>query len=206
MKIKDAELITGGLSSPSKMPCRAWGIPAAYCATGSFLRSQPCSVCSRCYACKGRYTFPAIVAAGEHRLYCYNSTPRADWIDAMITLINRQSPHFFRWFDTGDLQGVDMLDAIIAIAVYTPNTRHWLPTKEHNMVINKALPSNLTIRLANHYIDDFSTHETLPNACVSSSYNHWQGHQCHATWNGTECGPCRACWYKEIKTVTYKLH
>lgn len=206
MKIKTAIEITGGLSSPSKMPCKAWGIPAAYCATGSFLRSQPGSVCSRCYACKGRYVFPDIVAAGERSLQCYNESKKEKWINAMMFLINHQSQAFFRWFDTGDLQSLEMLDDIISIALYMPKTRFWLPTKEHNMFIGKRLPDNLCVRFANHYIDDFSTHETLPNACVSSTSIHWQGHKCHATWNGTTCGPCRACWNKEIKTVTYKLH
>ena len=51
---KQAREITGGLSKPSKMPGPAHNLPAAACTTGAKLAKIPGSVCSGCYALKGR--------------------------------------------------------------------------------------------------------------------------------------------------------
>jgi len=40
MKIKEANSITGGLSNPSKMPGRAYSIPASRCNVGSKLAKR----------------------------------------------------------------------------------------------------------------------------------------------------------------------
>ena len=55
-KTKDAaNKIVGGLSAPGKMPEGSFGLSARDCKTGSALRQIPGSVCSQCYALKGRY-------------------------------------------------------------------------------------------------------------------------------------------------------
>lgn len=81
----EATRITGGLSTPSKMPCRAYGLPAgAQCPTGSKLMLHPGSVCSRCYAQKGKYRFNNVVEAQNRRLA---SLRHPKWIEAMTKLI-----------------------------------------------------------------------------------------------------------------------
>ena len=55
MKIKDIESTVGTLSAPSKMPCFSFSIPAKLCITGQKLRDVKNSICSKCYALKGRY-------------------------------------------------------------------------------------------------------------------------------------------------------
>src|SRR5947207_15588532 len=62
-----AETITGGLSFTSKMPCPSWGIPATRCKIGSVLAQRDGSVCSRCYAMRGRYQFEAVQRKLEER-------------------------------------------------------------------------------------------------------------------------------------------
>ena len=54
---KEATLITGGLSKPSKMPGPSFNLPAVACITGSKLVKVAGSTCSGCYALKGRYRF-----------------------------------------------------------------------------------------------------------------------------------------------------
>ena len=60
MLVKEAKQITGGLSSPSKMPGYAYNLPAWECVTGVKLQAVAGSVCSGCYAMKGRYRFPNV--------------------------------------------------------------------------------------------------------------------------------------------------
>jgi len=68
MNKKEAIKITGGLSKPSKMPGPAFNLPAQACITGSKLVKIPGSVCSGCYALKGRYRFPNVKEALTRRL------------------------------------------------------------------------------------------------------------------------------------------
>lgn len=85
----------------------------------------------------------------------------AKWSDAMafqITKSAEKSGEFFhRWFDSGDLQSVDMLRAIAMTCVKTPLVRHWLPTREAKIVKDYikafgALPENLIIRASSTMI------------------------------------------------------
>ena len=60
---KQLEVITGGLSAPSKMPCHSFSISAKRCKVGSKLRKVVGSTCNKCYALKGRYVFPNVERA-----------------------------------------------------------------------------------------------------------------------------------------------
>ena len=68
MNLKEAKKITGGLSSPSKMPGYAYNLPAWRCITGVKLQAVKGSVCAGCYAMKGRYRFPNVREAMDKRL------------------------------------------------------------------------------------------------------------------------------------------
>ena len=79
-----ASRITGGLSYPTKMPCPAWGISATRCRVGSLLAKQAGTVCSACYAMRGRYLFPAVQEALERR---YRGLFHELWTPSMIFLV-----------------------------------------------------------------------------------------------------------------------
>ena len=122
---KELEKIVGGLSKPSKMPGPAYNLPAYKCITGQKLAQVPGSVCHGCYALKGRYRFNNVKSAMERRL---EALKHPGWVDAMIQLIK---PHKeFRWHDSGDLQSLDHLKNIFRVCKGTPETKHWLPTRE----------------------------------------------------------------------------
>ena len=66
--IKALQEITGSLSTPSKMPCFSYNTPAKACKTGSILAKQEGTVCSNCYALKGRYLFDNVQKSLNNRL------------------------------------------------------------------------------------------------------------------------------------------
>lgn len=214
MNIKEANAITGGLTSTDKLPCRSINLPAAECRTGSLLRNVKGSVCSKCYARKGRYVFPVVQQALARRMEALQD-PR--WAEAVTTLIAMQSPDCFRFHDSGDLQGSDHIGKIMDVVNALPDTKFWLATLEHKMVADyfedRAVPANLTIRLSTAMIDgepsvlakSLSAKDGFAMARVSTG--EVEGYKCPATHNGTgKCGDCRACWSNTIKTVVYKKH
>ena len=152
MKVRDAVKITGSMTRTKKMPGLSYSLPAWECITGKKLRKIKNSVCAGCYALKGNYTrYPAIKAAQYYRLA---TLMEPDWIPAMVTQIKRQK--FFRWHDAGDLQGVQHLKNIFEVCKLTPDTKHWLPTREvkYTSLMDPAIvPTNLIIRMSSHMID-----------------------------------------------------
>ena len=199
MNKKEAKAITGGLSAPSKMPGPAYNLPAVNCITGQKLVNVPGSVCAGCYALKGRYRFPNVQQALRRRL---DSLTHPDWIRAMVVLIDNAP--WFRWHDSGDLQGPEHLKKIFEVCKLTPSTQHWLPTREAGMLKlmdPDIVPPNLIIRLSGHMIDGKNSTFWPWTSSVSS-----QGKTCPALDQGNSCRDCRACWDRKVDNVTYPKH
>jgi hypothetical protein len=127
MNKTEALTITGSLSNPSKMPGKAYGLPAKECKTGSKLAKIPGSTCSSCYALKGCYIFPVVQEAQYTRLAAIRHPL---WVQAMTFHLLHQKADVFRWHDSGDVQDLKHLAKIFKVARLTPNIRHWLPTRE----------------------------------------------------------------------------
>jgi hypothetical protein len=123
----EALQITGSLSKPSKMPGKAYGLPAKECKTGSKLAKIPGSTCSSCYALKGCYVFKVVQEAQYTRLAAIRHPL---WVQAMTFHLLHQKADVFRWHDSGDVQDLKHLAKIFKVARLTPNIRHWLPTRE----------------------------------------------------------------------------
>ena len=208
MNVKEAQALTGGLGKPSKMPGRAYGIPAQECKLGAMLRKIKGSTCHGCYALKGRYVFPNVTAAQYRRL---ESIANPQWVDAMVTLINAQcaSEPWFRWHDAGDLQSVDHLARIVDVVRRTPKVRHWLPTRELAMVQEYArentLPKNLVIRVSATMIDGKATARWATTSTVHKAEKPI-GKVCPAPKQGGKCGSCRNCWNPKVDNVSYHVH
>ena len=196
---KEARKITGGLSAPSKMPGPAFNLPAVNCITGAKLVKVPGSVCAGCYALKGRYRFPNVQAALNRRL---KSLEHPDWIRAMVVLIDKAP--WFRWHDSGDLQGPEHLKKIFEVCKLTPSTQHWLPTRETGMLKlmdPDIIPPNLIIRLSGHMIDGNNSTFWPWTSTVSTKTK-----SCPAQDQGNQCKDCRACWDRSVPNVTYPKH
>ena len=198
MNKKEAIKITGGLSKPSKMPGPAFNLPAQACITGSKLVKIPGSVCSGCYALKGRYRFPNVKEALTRRL---EGLAHPEWIPAMVVLID-QTP-WFMWHDSGDLQGVQHLKNIFEVCKLTPDTQHWLPTREAKFLplSTDSIPKNLIIRLSGHKIDKPAASFWPWTSTVVTEMK-----SCPAAEQDNQCKDCRACWDRSTANIAYGLH
>ena len=206
MKVKEAKKIVEGFTKTSKMPGLSYSLPAWECKTGSKLRLVKGSVCASCYALKGNYTrYPAIKAAQYRRL---EAMKHPAWVDAMVTVIKRQK--WFRWHDAGDVQDLQHLNNIFKICEATPDTKHWLPTREAwiKNELDRA-PANLVIRFSPPMVD-MKAPDGWPNSSsVVSKDQKWFGATsvlCPAPSQGGKCGTCRQCWNPDIKNVSYWKH
>ena len=197
MLVKEAKEITGSLTRTSKMPGLSYSLPAWECKTGSKLRKVKDSVCSMCYALKGNYTrYKAIKAAQYVRL---KSIEDSRWIEAMTAQVQRST--YFRWHDAGDVQGLAHLKKIYAVCEATPNTKHWMPTREAWIKDHlDSKPENLVIRFSPPMIGQ--RNESWPN----SSMVVLKDATCPAPLQGNSCGDCRACWDPSVKVVSYGKH
>lgn len=207
---KEAAEYVGGFSEPSKMPCYGYSIPAKLCKVGSILRQTAGSVCSRCYAFRGNYRFQPVQNAQMRR---FEAMKKPFWLEAMVFAIKARGMAFFRWFDSGDLQSVEMLASFVEIAKRCPKTKFWLPTREA-AVVNEFFdnggerPKNLTIRLSASMIDGpapvgLAQKHGLNVSQVTSNI---EFATCRSFENGNECGTCRKCWNSKVFCVTYKNH
>ncbi len=220
LSLKEAKVITGGLSKPSKMPGYGYGLDARRCVTGAKLAAEdPSSICASCYALKGRYMFPAVRQAHANR---HEGLSHPLWVQAMATLINHYSAPsgVFRWHDSGDIQSPEHLAQIAEVARLTPTIKHWLPTREYGMVAeylkDKELPANLTVRLSAFRVDEApklpKEVSHLPTSTVHTiepiqlTGRRKDTVECKAPSRGNECGPCRACWSPKVKNVSYGAH
>ena len=208
MKLAEAKQIVVSLGKTSKMPCPTYNTPAKLCVTGSRLRKIKGSTCSGCYAMKGNYLFPNVAQGLQKR---FDAFKHKRFIEAMSFMINRYSKKsgHFRWFDSGDLDSVNMLKKIVMICQATPTIKHWLPTREVKVVsdylkIYKEFPDNLLVRVSSPMIDGKPV-----KFDYTSTVHHKQkaiGHDCPSRFQENKCMNCRACWSKEVKNVSYHKH
>jgi len=213
MTKSQAAIACGTLTSTSKMPCKSYSLPTEACITGFKMAQIEGSICSMCYADRNFYKMYAntIKPAQFARL---DSLTSEFWVSGMISHIGNDA--FFRWHDAGDLQGVWHLEKIVAVCAATPNTKHWLPTREFSIVkefIEKhgknAIPHNLTVRLSAMYPDKPVTVpvslQNVPNVTVSNVHTlKPMGNVCKAPAQNGECKDCRLCWSNAV--VSYALH
>jgi hypothetical protein len=224
LSIKQARAIAGPLGYPSKMPGTSYGISARKCISGTKLAKIQGSTCHGCYALKGNYLYHSVDMAHESR---FNGLRHPRWVAAMVRMLSYQHsldshgnprkgrngtivPGFHRWHDAGDIQSVQHLANICAVAFLTPQIRHWLPTREGTMVrryrdAGGIIPVNLTIRISATMVNG-----PVPSYWPTTSGVHKDspaiGHDCPARFQDGKCGSCRACWSRDVPRVDYPLH
>ena len=204
-KVNTANQLVGGLSAPGKMPCPAFSISAFLCKTGGLLSKIAGSVCSTCYARKGRYAFANVQAALARRMTVLaraltDPAFRAEFVSAMAYLAGRKP--WFRWHDSGDLQSVAHFKLICDVARASPETMHWLPTKEPRFA-KGDIPTNLIVRVSAPHIDQPPPKGFAHTSTVVSDKNNAT---CRAFERQGKCGPCRACWDPNVANVAYYKH
>jgi hypothetical protein len=117
----------------------------------------------------------------------------------MAAVIKRQK--WFRWHDAGDVQDQQHLEKIFEVCRLTPDTRHWLPTREAWIKDHLASkPDNLVIRFSPPMVGQ--RNDSWPNSSMVVE----TGATCPAPAQGGKCLDCRQCWDPNIKTVSYGKH
>ena len=202
--LKMAEAIAGSLGRPSKMPGYAYGIPARHCPVGQILVKMKGSVCSSCYALKGRYVFGSVKKAQDYR---FASLRHPQWVDAMTYMIQKRRCEHFRWHDSGDIQGLWHLENLIAVANNCPSVAFWTPTRETRVVKQYLstvgpFPTNFVIRVSGTMIDGPAP-KFFPH---TSTVIQTGTPTCPAYTQGGICGTCRACWDPAVGNVSYPKH
>ena len=209
MKLAEAKQIIVSLGKTSKMPCPSYNTPATLCVTGSRLRKIKGSTCNGCYAMKGNYLYTNVQEGLYKR---FNAFDHPQFTEAMSYMINHYSKKsgYFRWFDSGDLANIHMLEKIVLVCHKTPTIKHWLPTREVKIVkdylkIYEKFPDNLLVRVSAPMIDG----KPLKHFRWTSTVHHKQKpieHDCPSRFQENKCKSCRACWDRNIKNISYHKH
>ena len=125
------------------------------------------------------------------------------WTAAMVTLM--KGFKHFRWHDSGDLQGAQHLKNILEVARQTPDTQHWLPTREAKLLQYmdpEVIPKNLLIRLSATKVNGAASKSWPWTSTVTDG----KDKTCPAPDQGGQCKSCRQCWDRSIKNVQYAKH
>ena len=208
-----AAIACGTLTSTSKMPCKSYSLPTEACVTGFKMSKIEGSICSKCYANNGFYKMYEnnIKPAQFSRL---DSITGEYWVSGMVSHIGKDE--YFRWHDSGDLQNLEHFEKIVAVCIATEFCKHWLPTREYNIIkafIEKhgkdSIPKNLIVRLSAMYPDKpVQIPASLYNVpSITASNVHTKtpiGSPCKAPSQDGACLNCRECWTDSV--VSYALH
>ena len=124
------------------------------------------------------------------------------WVRAMVVLMEGRK--HFRWHDSGDLQGAQHLKNILEVAKQTPDTKHWLPTREARLLAlmdPDVIPKNLIIRLSATKVNGAAGRSWPWTSTVSTTTK-----TCPAPDQGGKCKSCRQCWDRSVVNVQYAKH
>jgi len=123
----------------------------------------------------------------------------------MTRLISIYTDDYFRWFDSGDIQGAAHYKQIKQIAENLPKVKFWLPTQEYKLVKGKTKPDNLIVRVSSPYLNKARKLPDFPTSSVHFDLSTVPAgaHICPADSQGHKCLSCRACWDTNIQHVAY---
>lgn len=198
------------ISTTSKLDgVRSWSLQARETCPGSFgSDGELVPACQGCYAVGGNYRYPNVKGP---RIENREDWKRPEWVAEMVAELDRD--RYFRWFDSGDMYSLPLAEKILDVMTRTPWVRHWLPTRMHKfpkfadvLARMSALP-NVMVRPSS----DSVTGEYVPGVHGSTIVPAIDqvptgATLCHAANNAGKCGPCRACYSKDIAVVAYVAH
>lgn len=190
---------------------RSWSLqagetcPGSYAADGNLVLA-----CAGCYAKTGNYRFPNVKAP---RLENREDWQRDAWADEMVAELAADT--HFRWFDSGDMYHIRLAEKMLDVMTRTPHVAHWLPTRMHKfakfadvLARMRALP-NVMVRPSSDDVDGTYT-PGVHGSTIAPTYADARAVPgalaCHAAVNDGKCGPCRACYSKDIPVIAYTAH
>ena len=198
------------ISTTSKLDgVRSWSLQARDTCPGSYgSDGELVPACRGCYAIGGNYRYPNVK---EPRIENREDWKRPEWVDDMVAALDRD--RYFRWFDSGDMYALALAEKILEVMTRTPWVKHWLPTRMHkfpkfaNVLARMQSLPNVMVRPSS----DSVTGEYVPGVHGSTIVPSIDAVPdgatlCHAATNSGKCGPCRACYSKDVPVVAYAAH
>ena len=202
--------MTVKLSKTGKLDgVKSWSLQAVKTCPGSIDTATGGLVpaCQGCYAIGGNYLFPNVVAPRE---FNQQDWKRDAWVSDMIDAL--RNDRYFRWFDSGDMYDVRLAQKMLQVMTLTPDVKHWLPTRMHKfakfapvIAAMQALP-NVMVRASSDSVTGDYTPGVHGSTIVPSLDAPDGVTVCHAATNEGKCGPCRACYSKDVAVIGYVAH
>jgi hypothetical protein len=198
------------LSKTSKLDnVRSWSLQAVETCPGSIDPSTGGLVpaCQGCYAIGGNYRFGNVKRPRQANRLDWQ---RDAWVADMVAAL--RNDRFFRWFDSGDMYAIGLAEKMLEVMTLTPDVKHWLPTRMHKFpkfadVIARmqALP-NVVVRpssdsVTGEFVAGLHGSTIVPDTTPRDGVT-----ICHAATNDGKCGPCRACYSKDVAVIGYVAH
>lgn len=202
--------MTVKLSKTGKLDgVKSWSLQAVKTCPGSIDTATGGLVpaCQGCYAIGGNYLFPNVVAPRE---FNQKDWKRDAWVSDMVDAL--RNDRYFRWFDSGDMYDVRLAKKMLQVMTLTPDVKHWLPTRMHKfakfagvLAAMQALP-NVMVRASSDSVTGDYTPGVHGSTIVPSLDAPDGVTICHAATNDGKCGPCRACYSKDVAVIGYVAH
>lgn len=202
--------MTVKLSKTSKLDnVRSWSLQAVETCPGSIDSETGGLVpaCQGCYAIGGNYRFDNVKLP---RLHNRTDWKRDAWADDMVDAL--RNDRWFRWFDSGDMYDVRLAEKMLLVMQRTPHVKHWLPTRMHKfakfqpvLAAMQALP-NVVVRPSSDSVTGDYTPGLHGSTIIPDTAPRDGVTICHAATNAGKCGPCRACYSKDVAVIGYVAH
>jgi hypothetical protein len=202
--------MTVKLSKTSKLDnVRSWSLQAVETCPGSIDPATGGLVpaCQGCYAIGGNYRFDNVK---KPRIFNREDWKRDAWVSDMVDAL--RNDRYFRWFDSGDMYDARLAKKIYLVMLNTPDVKHWLPTRMHKfakfagvLAAMQALP-NVMVRASSDSVTGDYTPGVHGSTIVPSLDAPAGVTVCHAATNDGKCGPCRACYSKDVAVIGYVAH
>jgi len=166
--------------------------------------------CENCYAVGGNYRFSNVKKPRE---FNRKDWKRDGWADDMVEALGNS--RFFRWFDSGDCYSLALAEKILDVMQRTPWVSHWLPTRMHKFakfsdVFSKMQSlSNVVVRFSSDGIFGERVSGETTSTIIPKDAPELAGDGakiCPAYQNEGKCGPCRACYSKDVPVIAYVGH
>ena len=203
------------VSQTSKMPCPSWSLEAVSTCPGSILsgtKGKLVEACSKCYANKGFYRMKTVK---DVRINNKEDWKRSDFEADMIAYLDTQ--RYFRWFDSGDIYTLALAEKIYNICKKTSWVKHWIPTRSYKFkkylpIFNKLKAlCNVSVRYSSDSIKGEYTKGLHGSTIIPKDPKDFdpspeflrEAFICGTRYRKGSCGPCRACWNKDIPLIAY---
>ena len=202
--------MTVKLSKTGKLDgVKSWSLQAVKTCPGSIDTATGGLVpaCQGWYAIGGNYLFPNVVAPRE---FNQQDWKRDAWVSDMVDAL--RNDRYFRWFDSGDMYDVRLAQKMLQVMTLTPDVKHWLPTRMHKfakfapvIAAMQALPNVMVRNSSDSVTGDYTP--GVHGSTIVPSLDAPDGVTiCHAATNDGKCGPCRACYSKDVPVIGYVAH